>query len=281
MVGVDEQPVGQRLDPLADPCELRGDPGRGVVTVAVQRQTQLEHLARRVPLDEGTRRPLGRDAPLVHDDEAVAQLLGLVHVVRRDDEGDALPLEPEEPVPQDVPRLGVQAGGRLVEQEQLGAVDERPGDRQPSLHAAGERLDPVLAPLHELGEVEQLVGPLTDEAARHAEEPAVGVEVLLDGQLLVEVVLLGTAAEAGADRRAVGIGVEAEDAQLATRARRGRGDHLHRRGLAGAVRPEEAEGLPLRHVDVDAADRDEVAEGLRQPAGTEEDLGVGGRRHEG
>ena len=201
----------------------------------------------------------------------LAQLLGLVHVVRRDDQGDALALEPEEPVPQDVPGLGVEARRRLVEEQDLRVVDEGPGDRQAALHAAGERLDRVRAALGELGEVEELVGALTDHRPRQPEVAPVDVEVLLHGDLHVEVVLLRAVAEAGPHRCAVGDRVEAEDPQLAAARGRGRGDHLHRRGLAGAVGPEEAEGLSLRHLDVDGVDRGEVPEGLGQTGRAEQD----------
>ena len=121
-------------------------------------EAQLEHLAGRVLGDEGSRAALGDDAAVVHDDEPVAELLGLVHVVRRDDERDALALEPEQPVPQHVPRLWVETGGRLVEEQHLGVVHEAAGDGEPALHPARERLDPVVAPLGELGELQQVVG---------------------------------------------------------------------------------------------------------------------------
>ena len=80
---------------------------------------------------------------LVHDHEPVAQLLGLVHVVGRQDERHAALLEPVEPVPDQVARLRVEPGRGLVEQQQLGLVDERAGDREAPLHAARERLDQV------------------------------------------------------------------------------------------------------------------------------------------
>ena len=99
-----------------------------------------------------------------------------------------------------------------------------------------------------------------------AEVAAVDVQVLPDGELGVEVVLLRDDAEPGADARAVAVGVHAQDAQLAVRARGDAADHPHRGGLAGAVRPEEAERLPAPDLDVDAADRGEVAEALDQPA---------------
>jgi hypothetical protein len=185
VVGVDEQPVGQHLDALPHVGE-----GIEVARLLVGVEAQLEHLAGAVLLDEAARAALRDDAPLVHDDEAVAQLLGLVHVVRRDDEGHALALEPEEPVPQDVPRLRVQPGRRLVEEQHLGVVDQAAGDRQAPLHPSGQRLDPVVAALGELREVQQGGGSLAHLGAGEPEEPAVHVQVVLDGEVLVEDVLL-------------------------------------------------------------------------------------------
>ena len=192
VVGVDEQPVGQHLEPLPDPGH-RVD----VLLLLVGVEAQLEHLAGRVLGDERAGAALGDDPPVVHDDEPVAQLLGLVHVVGRDDERDALALEPEQPVPQHVPRLRVEAGGRLVEQQHLGVVHEAARDGEPALHPAGQRLDPVVAPLGELGELEQLVGPRAHLVAGEPEEPPVDPEVLLDGEVLVEDVALRADARAG------------------------------------------------------------------------------------
>ena len=140
VVGVDEHPVGQRLDPL---------PGAG--RCAAARLSRASPSAKRSSTtsrvaccaDQLARRALGDDAPAVHDHEAVAQLLGLVHVVRREHEGHALALQLVEALPQEVARLRVEAGRRLVEQQQLGLVDERAGDREPALHAARERVDAV------------------------------------------------------------------------------------------------------------------------------------------
>ena len=84
VVGVDEQPVGQHLHPLADAVRPLG-----VVVVVVGVEAQLEHLAGGVLVDERARRALGDDPPVVHDDEPVAELLGLVHVVGREDERHA------------------------------------------------------------------------------------------------------------------------------------------------------------------------------------------------
>ena len=47
--------------------------------------------------------------------------LGLVHVMGGDQHGDALGGEAVDLVPEFAPRLGIDAGGRLVEQEQRGS----------------------------------------------------------------------------------------------------------------------------------------------------------------
>jgi hypothetical protein len=66
--------------------------------------------------------------------------------VRRQDERHAALLEPVQAIPEEVPRLGVEAGRGLVEQEQVRLVDQRPGDREAPLHPAGQRLDRVVCP---------------------------------------------------------------------------------------------------------------------------------------
>ena len=45
---------------------------------------------------------------------------------------------------------GIEPGGRLVEEEQLRVADQRAGQRQPLLLAAGELADPRVALLLEL-----------------------------------------------------------------------------------------------------------------------------------
>ena len=94
----------------------------------------------------------------------------------------------------------------------------------------------------------------------------------------VEGVLLRHDAEPGADARPVGARVEAQHPQRAVGDRRDAADHAHRRGLAGAVGTEEAEGLAAVHVDVDAVDGGEVTEALHQPAGVDQRqiFGLGG-----
>ena len=205
-------------------------------------------------LDQRARRALGDDVAAVHDHEPIAELLGFVHVVRGEHERDALALQAGTAGPKQVARLRVEAGRRLVEQEHVGRVDQPASDREPSLHAARERVDLGVAPVAQLHEVEQLGGPLADERSRQVEVAAVDHHVVPHRQLGVEVVLLRHDAEARADLRAVGRGVHAEHAEFAARPRRHAADHAHRRRLARAVRSEEAERLAGFDREVDAVD---------------------------
>ena len=61
-----------------------------VVLLGGAGEAQLHDLTRRVRGDQRARRALGDDLPAVHDHEPVAELLGLVHVVRREHERDAV-----------------------------------------------------------------------------------------------------------------------------------------------------------------------------------------------
>jgi hypothetical protein len=147
--------------------------------------------------DERRRGALGHDATLVDDDEAVAQLLGLVHVVRRQDERRAALLQPEQAIPQHVARLRVEPRRRLVEEQDARVVDEAAGDREATLHAAREPR-PCSSLVLELREREQLLG-LLGRPPREPEVAAVDVEVLARIELAVEVVLLRDDAQARPD----------------------------------------------------------------------------------
>jgi hypothetical protein len=135
--------------------------------------------------------------------------------VGRQHQRDALLLEPEQPVPEDVPGLGVESGGRLVEEQQVRVVDQRPGDRQPPLQAAGEAVDLLAALVGELEERQELVGPGGHLGARQSEVAPVDQQVLAHRELGVERVVLRAHPQPRPDRGPVLGGVEAEHPQLA------------------------------------------------------------------
>ena len=90
----------------------------------------------------------------------------------------------------DVPHLvaaaRVEAGGRLVEEQQLGRDDDAGGDVQPPPHAAAVVLDQPAGRLLEPERVEQLAGARLGGGALEAEQAAEQDEVLAAGQVLVD-----------------------------------------------------------------------------------------------
>ena len=134
VVVVDEQPIGKHLRATADPGEI----GETFLVAAVP-EADLHDLTPDVFGDETARRPLGHDPAGIHHDEPVAQLFCLVHEVGGDHLRRAAFFELVQLVPQHVAGLRVEPGRRLVEQKQVGVVDQRPGDRDPS--AGKERKD--------------------------------------------------------------------------------------------------------------------------------------------
>src|SRR5664279_1778888 len=164
--------------------------------------------------DQFRRGTFGDDHPAVHHHQPVAQLLRLVHVMRGDDQRHALSLQTEQPVPQHMSRLWVEAGSWFVEQQQFRVVDQRPGDGQTPLHPAGQRVDLRVRFVGQLRELDQLLRPPSAFGPGNPEIAPVDDEVLPDGQLQVQVVLLGYHPEPTADPDAVEFRIQAEDGQL-------------------------------------------------------------------
>ena len=79
------------------------------------------------------------DAALVHDDDPVGDLEGLLLVVRDEDAGDVdLVVQPAQPLAQLLAHLGVERAERLVEQQHLRLGGERARQRDALALAAGE-----------------------------------------------------------------------------------------------------------------------------------------------
>src|SRR5919112_3434823 len=188
--------------------------------------TELEDLRADVLLHELLRGAPDDDAAALHDDEAVAEAGGLLHVVGGENERLALVRERPEPVPDEMPRLRVEARSGLVEHHYLRVVDEGPRDEEPALHPAGELLDPGVYLVGELHEVEERVGPLQNQLPRKVIVPAVDEQVLAHLQLVVEVVLLRDDPDAALYLSLVAVYVEAGHRELPTRRYNRAVDHL-------------------------------------------------------
>ena len=110
----------------------------------------------------------------------------------------------------------------------------------------------ILRAVAELEELKQFIGAGRDAGAVHAEESTEDEEVLADGQLHVEGLLLMYDADLAANLGAVEIWILAKDLQRSRGTWRDARDHAHGRRLPCAVWPEEAEELAVANVEVDA-----------------------------
>ncbi|MEZ4474503.1 MAG: hypothetical protein R3F60_27680 [bacterium] len=195
------------------------------------------------------RRP---DAARLQEDQPVGQALGLLHVVGGQHHRHARRAQARHQLPDRDARLGIEAGGGLVEEDHPGPVQHRPRDHQAPLVAAGQGLGLVIGELHQAELVEDLV-----DAARQIPdarpEVARGLgEVALHGEVAVEGVILG----ADAQDPAGGVGrpgqVVAVDPHHAGVGAQEAVAHAQRRRLAGAVGPEQAEHLAGRAGEIHA-----------------------------
>ena len=220
--------------------------------------------------DELSRRALGDDLRLIHYDESIAELLGLIHVVRGQDNSGAAALQSLQRIPEQVPRLWIESCGWLIEHQNARAGNQRTRNREAALHAAREWLYLILGAVTELKEFKQLIGTGCDAGAIHAEEAPEDEQVLANTQLHVERLLLMHDADLAANLGAMEVRVLSKDLQGARGARRDARDHAHGRRLPCTVWPKEAEELAVTHLKVDAGNGRPRSEDLRQALGADQ-----------
>ena len=148
-------------------------------------------------------RALGHDVPVVDDPDAVGERVGLLEVLRGQEDGDAvLAREPRHLAPERASALHVEPGGRLVEEEDRRPVRECEREIEPALHPARVAADLAVGCEREPDPLEQL---LRADAALGAGDPvqrALELEVLPAGEQVVERGLLERGADRGAHLRA-------------------------------------------------------------------------------
>ncbi len=93
---------------------------------------------------------------MVDDGDAVAEFVGFLHVVGGEDDGDAFMPERCDGFPHGDAALRVEAGGGLVEEEDLGPVGDGAGDLDALGEAAGKLAGVGFDALGEVELLEQL-----------------------------------------------------------------------------------------------------------------------------
>ena len=257
-------------------CRVGGDPlddRGGVVDPGGVHDGELQGgpADRRLQL---VRRALGDLAAVVDDRDPVGELVGLVEVLGGEQHRAPVGHETPDGVPHLAAGARVEAGGRLVEEDQRWPGDQAGGQVEPAAHAAGERRDRLGRGLGEVELLEQRRGGRARRPAVDVLETGEEQEVLGRGQVLVDGGVLPGHAEQLADDVGLPAYVVTEDLGAAAVDGEQRGEHLEHGGLAGAVGTEDAEDLAAPYLEVDVVDGAVVTEVLDQALSQDRRCGV-------
>mmetsp|Transcript_3358 Transcript_3358/g.5516 ORF Transcript_3358/g.5516 Transcript_3358/m.5516 type:complete len:477 (-) Transcript_3358:334-1764(-) len=194
-----------------------------------------------------------------HDADPVAERLGLLKRVGGEDEALVL-LGGLHRVPQLAPRLRVEPGRWLVEQDHLRVADEGAGHGETALHAArvGARAARHLESMVEVDSAQPVQDLLRDRLFGHATHPSEELQVLSPRQVFPEQIVLCADAHGAVDLLQVSPQVEGRLAAAEhSPIRRGvqPAEDVDRRRLACAVGTKKAEALPVVDAELHVDDR--------------------------
>ena len=182
--------------------------------------------------------------------------------------------EIDQQFPETVPCQRIDARGRLVEDENLGLVDDGDGEREPLANPQRQIRGALIEIILEAEPSDQLGNTRLRLLRRQVEKVRVKIEVLPDGQLDIERERLRHVADTVSRAHVPCIEGLSEQERLAFARRQQAGQHFHGRGLAAAVRAEEAEYLAPLDGEADRVDRREITEATGKVAGGDDGLRV-------
>ncbi len=206
----------------------------------------------------------------VHQQHLVAAL-GFVQIGGAPQHGHAVRGQLAHHLPQLAAGNRIDADAGLVQQQDPRLAQQRAGQAQLLLHAAGQLAGRPRGEAGEVGEGQQALEAVSAALADDAAQIGVQLQVLLHRQVFVQTELLRHIADQRAQRVAVGDRVQALDADGAGAGLQQAGQQPQQGGLAGAVRPGQAGDRAAAYRRVDAGQRLVRAEALAEAA---EDDGV-------
>jgi len=219
-----------------------------------------------------TRLPQRLDRARVDDSAAVQDLNAVTHglhfgqnVRGQDDAVVALELADQAADLADLVRI--EADGGLIEDDYIRAMDDGLGDTDPLLIAFGQRGDHAPPHIDQATALLCTHDGLGELPVRNPMQACCETEEFVHPQFSIQGRDLGKITDAGFRRRWMLQQVDAADADAArTRCQIAR-EHLHGRGLAGAVGTQQPEHLAAPQLQIEAAHGRCTAEAARQLAG--------------
>ena len=178
---------------------------------------------------------------MVDDDDVAGEAVGFLEVLRGEQDCRAVTHQFLDDAPQILAALCVEAGRRLVEEEDGRAGDERGRQVEPAPHAARVGLEDAVTRVGQAEGREELVGPPRRDPAVQVGEPPDHVDVLAPGEVLVDGGVLARQPDQAADHVGLLHHVVPEDAGAPRVGFEDGGEDAHGRRLAGTVGAEQAE----------------------------------------
>ena len=265
------KPISRSPSPAISAAATDGSPARWSRAAATADSSPRTRTRRTAPTRRrasiSARRPWARTRPRsrmasdVHSSSSSGRMWLLIE--------DRLAQRPQlaEELAQLDPGARVQAGRRLVEDQDGGVVDERMGQAEALLHAPRERRHVGVPLVAEVDELEQVADHPAAAVRRQAVAAPEEVQVLPDLHVVVDAEAVRHVPDDAA--HAVGVAADRGPGHLGIAGRRDeqRGQDPERRRLARPVGPHEAEDLAGRDLEVEAAEGQRAVVALDEPAG--------------
>ena len=198
-------------------------------------------------------------------DRGVRHLLELGEDMARHQQRLALPGEPAHELPQRGARGRVEARRGLVEQQHVGVVHERAGEAQALLLPAREHPGRLVGQRREVDQVDELGGTGGCRVPRQAVHACARGERVAHRERRPRAERVGHPADALPHRVRLGDGIVAGDPDGAGVGGEQRREHQEQRGLAGAVRSDQAGHVSRFDREAGVAHRVHVAECAGDP----------------
>ena len=189
---------------------------------------------------------------MVDHRDPVRQPVGLVEVLRRQQDGGALRDQVAHRVPHLVATARVEPAGRLVQEQHPWREDHARRQVQPAPHSPAVLLDALVGGVHQVELLEQLDGARLGPLGAEVEQPAEHLQVLPAGEDLVDRGVLAGETDAPPHLEWSADDVEPADHRTsAVRPDEG-GEDPHGSRLASAVGAEQSVDRAVRNREVEA-----------------------------
>jgi hypothetical protein len=267
LTGSDQHPCGARRG-HAHAALVRIDAGHALTELRDQRRRALEVTrAGEASLEQITAelilelagRALRNHPARVHHDNSVCEVLGLLHVLSRQQHGRAVGDEILDEAPHAVASAWIETRRRLVQEQHARTADQACPDIEPPAHPAGVGLHERVRGVGEREALEHVLGATAAlDLAQLVEEPH-ELEVLPAREQLIDRGELPRQTDPRTQARCVGNHVAAGHPRASAVRAQQRDEDAHEGCLAGAVWAQQSQHLALIHEQV------EVSECLRGP----------------